>query len=180
MASHAAPAKQMQARIALVNDGDTITVIDMAQKRHIIQMDGIDAPELEQPYGQASKKHLERRLLKKNVVIIWNKTTAEGVKIGKVLLNNGDINQLQIRTGSAWATGAITVNFSGSDKARYAAAQNLAKEKSMGLWRAGNAIPPWDWRKDHQAKPAAAPAKKDEAPPPDNTPLETHTMPQKQ
>jgi endonuclease YncB( thermonuclease family) len=184
--AHAA-AKQMQARIAKINDGDTITVIDMAQKRHIVQLDGIDAPELGQPYGEASKKHLERRLTRKNVVVIWNKTTGEGAKLGKVLLNNGDINQLQVRTGSAWATGEISVNFSGSDKARYAAAQNVAKEKSLGLWRAGNAVAPWDWRKQNQAKSAAATAAeqeakgiKDDDPPPDNTPVETHVMPQKE
>jgi endonuclease YncB( thermonuclease family) len=181
--SHAA-ARQMQARIAKINDGDTITVIDMAQKRHVVQLDGIDAPELGQPYGEAAKKHLERRLVKKNVVIIWNKTTSEGAKLGKVLLNNGDINQLQIRTGSAWATGEISVNFSGNDKARYAAAQNVAKEKSLGLWRAGNAIAPWDWRKQNQAKTAAATAleqatKKPE-PPPDNTPVETHMTPKQE
>ncbi len=181
--SHAAPAKQMQARIAAINDGDTLTVIDFSQKRHIIQMDGVDAPELGQPYGEASKKHLERRLFKKNVVIMWNRTTKEGAKLGKVLLNNGDVNQLQIRTGSAWASGEITVNYSGNDKARYAAAQAVAKEKGLGLWRTANPVAPWDWRQQNQAKTAAATAAeqeaKEQAPPPDNTPVETHTTPKK-
>lgn len=178
--THAAPSKQMQARIAAINDGDTITVIDFSQKRHIVQMDGVDAPELGQPYGEASKKHLERRLIKKNVVIMWNRTTKEGAKLGKVLLNNGDVNQLQIRTGSAWATGEITVNHSGNDKARYAAAQTVAKEKGLGLWRAGNAVAPWDWRQQNQAKTAAAAAAEQEAKeqaPPDNTPVETYATP---
>lgn len=180
--THAAPSKQMQARIATINDGDTITVIDFSQKRHIVQMDGVDAPELGQPYGEASKKHLERRLIKKNVVIMWNRTTKEGAKLGKVLLNNGDVNQLQIRTGSAWATGEITVNYSGNDKARYAGAQAVAKEKGLGLWRAGNAVAPWDWRQQNQAKTAAAAAAEQETKeqaPADNTPVETHATPKK-
>ncbi len=153
--AHAAlpePPKQMQVRVIGVNDGDTLTVVDSKQKTYIVQLDGIDAPEAGQPYGEASKKHLERRILKKNVVLMWHKTGKDGALIAKVLLNNGDINQLQLRTGSAWATSTLSVNVSGNDTGRYTSAQAHAKEKSLGLWRDENAIAPWDWRKQHEAK----------------------------
>jgi len=153
--AHAAlpePAKQMQVRVVEVNDGDTLTVMDSKQKTYTVQLDGIDAPEAGQPYGEASKKHLERRILKKNVVLMWHKTGKDGALIAKVLLNNGDINLLQLRTGSAWMTNALTVNISGSDSGRYASAQAHAKEKSLGLWRDDRAMSPWDWRKQHEAK----------------------------
>lgn len=146
------PPKQLQVRVIGVNDGDTLTVKDSKQQSYTVQLDGIDAPESGQPYGEASKKHLERRILKKNVVLMWHKTSKEGALIAKVLLNNGDINQLQLRTGSAWTTKNISVNTSGSDAGRYASAQAHAKEKNLGLWRDQNAIPPWDWRKQHQVK----------------------------
>lgn len=146
------PPKQMQVRVIGVIDGDTLSVIDSKQKSYTVQLDGIDAPEAGQPYGEASKKHLERRILKKNVVLMWHKTSKEGALIAKVLLNNGDINQLQLRTGSAWVTKNITVNVNGNDTGRYASAQAHAKEKALGLWRDENAISPWDWRKQHEVK----------------------------
>jgi len=146
------PPKQMQVRVVGVNDGDTLTVMDSKQKSYTVHLDGIDAPETVQPYGEASKKHLERRILKKNVVLMWHKTGKDGALIAKVLLNNGDINLLQLRTGSAWMTNSLTVNTSGSDSGRYASAQAHAKEKNLGLWRDENAIPPWDWRKQHEVK----------------------------
>ena len=146
------PPKQMQVRVIHVNDGDTFSVMDTKQKSYTVQLDGIDAPEPGQPYGEAAKKHLERRILKKNVVLMWHKTSKEGALIAKVLLNNGDINLLQLRTGSAWATKNITVNVGGTDTNRYASAQAHAKEKQLGLWREENAIPPWDWRKQHEVK----------------------------
>ncbi len=146
------PPRQLQVRVTAVNDGDTLTVTDSKQKSYTVQLDGIDAPELAQPYGEASKKHLERRILKKNVVLMWYKTGKDGALIAKVLLNNGDINLLQLRTGSAWQTKNITVDLSGGDSSRYASAQGHAKGKSLGLWRGENTIPPWEWRKQHEAK----------------------------
>ena len=83
---------------------------------------------------------------------MWHKTSKEGALIAKVLLNNGDINQLQLRTGSAWTTKNITVNINGNDASRYASAQAHAKDKALGLWRDENAIPPWEWRKQHEMK----------------------------
>ncbi len=146
------PPKQMQVRVIGVNDGDTLTVMDSKQKSYIVHLDGIDAPEIGQPYGEASKKHLERRILKKNVVLMWHKTSKDGALMAKVLLNNGDINLLQLRTGSAWLTKNISVNIGGTDTGRYASAQAHAKEKLLGLWRDENAIQPWDWRTQHETK----------------------------
>lgn len=168
-ATHAAPPKQMQARVGDVRDGDTIVVIDPQQKRYVVQMDGVDAPELDQPYGETSKKNLERRLYKKNVVVVWNKTGTDGTLVAKVMVNNGDFNQLQLRTGSAWATGEITVNYSGNDKKKYAAAEAVAKEKQLGLWRNPGAVAPWEWRKKKEAATPAAP--------PADKPVRTDVMP---
>ena len=146
------PPQQMQVRVIRINDGDTLTVTDSKRKSYTVQLDGIDAPEAAQPYGEASKKHLERRILKKNVVLMWHKTNKDGALIAKVLLNNGDINLLQLRTGSAWMTNNISVKLNSNEASRYASAQAHAKEKLLGLWRNESAIPPWDWRKQQEVK----------------------------
>jgi len=41
-------------RVVNVVDGDTITALDDGNKQHRIRIDGIDAPELGQSFGQAS------------------------------------------------------------------------------------------------------------------------------
>jgi endonuclease YncB( thermonuclease family) len=48
----------IEGRIVGVHDGDTITLLDAEHHRHKIRLDGIDAPELGQPFGGASNKHL--------------------------------------------------------------------------------------------------------------------------
>lgn len=149
------PPKQMQARVISIQDGDTLTVMDSKRKTFVVQMDGVDAPELDQPYGQSSKLHLERRILRKNVVLLWHKTTGDGTLIAKVTMNNGDINLLQLRTGSAWTSGKVTVTHGDPDAGRYANAQVKAKEKLLGLWRDASAISPSEWRKQKAASAEA-------------------------
>jgi endonuclease YncB( thermonuclease family) len=147
------PPKQMQVRVIGITDGDTIVVADTQRRKYTVQMDGIDAPELAQPYGAASKLHLERRILNRTVILMWHKTGKDGTLIAKVMFNNGDINMLQLRTGSAWNAGNLTVNYSGNDKARYASSQKHAQDKQLGLWREGNAVEPWEWRKQNAPAP---------------------------
>ena len=48
---------QIEGRIVGVHDGDTITLLDVDNRQHKIRLDGIDAPELGQPFGRASKPH---------------------------------------------------------------------------------------------------------------------------
>lgn len=45
-------------KVVKVADGDTITVLDNANTQHRIRLQGIDAPERKQAYGNASRKHL--------------------------------------------------------------------------------------------------------------------------
>jgi endonuclease YncB( thermonuclease family) len=48
----------IKGRIVGVADGDTLTILDAHNRQHKIRLDGIDAPEKAQPFGQASKRHL--------------------------------------------------------------------------------------------------------------------------
>jgi endonuclease YncB( thermonuclease family) len=56
-----AGAHQIEGRIVGVHDGDTITLLDAENRQHKIRLDGIDATELGQPFGRASKQHLAER-----------------------------------------------------------------------------------------------------------------------
>ena len=45
-------------KIIKIYDGDTITALTSQKEKIKIRLYGIDAPELKQPFGKASKRHL--------------------------------------------------------------------------------------------------------------------------
>ena len=51
-------AATLQGQVVKVVDGDTITVQDVMGRKHRIRLAGIDAPEMNQPYGLHSKNNL--------------------------------------------------------------------------------------------------------------------------
>jgi endonuclease YncB( thermonuclease family) len=48
-------ASTLQGKVVHVADGDTITVLDTNNTQHKIRLQGIDAPEKAQAFGQKSK-----------------------------------------------------------------------------------------------------------------------------
>ena len=48
-------------KIIKIYDGDTITALTSKKEKIKIRLYGIDAPELKQPFGKASKRHLTER-----------------------------------------------------------------------------------------------------------------------
>jgi len=53
-------AATLQGKVVGVADGDTITVLDATNTQHKIRMQGIDAPEKAQPFGQKSQQSLSQ------------------------------------------------------------------------------------------------------------------------
>ena len=49
-------------KVTSVHDGDTFTGINESNEQVKVRLDAVDAPELSQPYGQASKKALGDKL----------------------------------------------------------------------------------------------------------------------
>jgi len=59
---------QIEGRIVGVHGGDSITLLDVNNRQHKIRLVGIDAPELGQPFGRASKQHLAELLARREAV----------------------------------------------------------------------------------------------------------------
>ena len=55
--SHAA-ASVLEGTVVKIADGDTITVLDSDKVQHRVRIAGIDAPEKNQPFGNASRKRM--------------------------------------------------------------------------------------------------------------------------
>ena len=69
-----------------------------------------------------------------------------GRTVGKIFLDNQNINREMVKAGHAW----VYVKYA-KDKTLFVLEKN-AKENQLGLWALpeGERIPPWQWRKNRR------------------------------
>lgn len=137
----------LSGRVVGVADGDTITVLDNTNTQHKIRLNGIDAPEKKQAFGNVSKKSLSDMVFNQQVDVEWIKVDKYGRKVGKVLLNDEDVNLEQIKRGLAWYYKKYKSDVAQDDRITYVQAQQQAEADRIGIWADTNPIPPWDFRK---------------------------------
>jgi endonuclease YncB( thermonuclease family) len=77
-------------KVVSVTDGDTIKVLDASNTQHKVRLTGIDAPERDQPYGNASRKHLASLVAGKQVFVESDKNDRYGRVLGKVWVQPSD------------------------------------------------------------------------------------------
>ena len=148
---HRSDHAQLHLRVVSVHDGDTITGLDESKTQYKIRLDAIDAPELGQPFGQASKKALSEKVFGKDVVVIPKTKDKYGRTVGHILIDGRDVNLMMLEEGMAWHYKHYDRN------ARLARAEDEARAAKKGLWSDGEPVPPWDWRKEHQHRKASVP-----------------------
>ena len=128
-------------RVVGVHDGDTLTGLTDAKEQVKVRLDAIDAPELGQPFGQASKKALSEMVFGKTVTVIEKKKDKYGRTIGHVIVDGKDTNLLMLEQGMAWHYREYSKN------ARLQRAEDDARAAHKGLWADREPMPPWEWRK---------------------------------
>ena len=149
VAAHTLAAEhQLHLRVVGVHDGDTITGLDESKTQYKIRLDAIDAPELGQPFGQASKKALSEKVFGKDVVVIVKTKDKFGRTVGHVMIDGRDVNLEMLEEGMAWHYEKYDHN------TRLARGEEEARVAKKGLWADGDAVPPWGWRKEHQHRKA--------------------------
>jgi len=158
----------LEGRVVRVSDGDTIVVLDSNKQQHKIRLAGIDAPESQQPFGEASRKHLAQLVAGKTVSIDWTKHDKYGRIVGKVRVAPSDACPdsrpecpktldaclAQITSGLAWHFKRYQAEQSEEDRERYAFAEVEARAKRAGLWKDASPMPPWEWRERARASRA--------------------------
>jgi endonuclease YncB( thermonuclease family) len=144
--SQSVAAEILYGRVVAVNDGDTITLLDAANRVFRVRLAGIDAPETNQAYGEVSKQNLERLAFGKPASVKWDRTDGYGRVVGKVVIGAIDANLAQVRAGYAWHHNKYQHEQSAEDRRRYAVSAAEARVEKLGLWRDPDPTPPWDWR----------------------------------
>ena len=137
---HRSDHAQLHLRVVGVHDGDTVTGLDDSKTQYKIRLDAIDAPELGQPFGQASKKALSEKVFGKDVVVIPKTKDKYGRTVGHILIDGRDVNLEMLEEGMAWHYEKYDTN------KRLARAAEGAKTARLGLWSDVSSVPPWDWR----------------------------------
>lgn len=129
-----------EATVISVYDGDTITV--RTTERIKIRLDGIDAPELKQPYRQESKDALSALVFGKVILVKPKSKDLYGRTIARLEADGVDVNLQMVATGHAWWYRQYAKN-----DMPLANAQAKAKAEKAGIWIDPNAIPPWEFRR---------------------------------
>lgn len=127
------------------HDGDTCTTTDGEKIRFAC----IDAPELKQPYGIASRDYLRSLLKNRSVAIVRTDTDRYGRTVAELYVRNGDdwklVQAEQIKSGLVWANSKYK-DTCPSWKAIEAEFDKTRRERK-GIFAASNPLPPWEWRK---------------------------------
>jgi micrococcal nuclease len=133
-----------------VIDGDSFALIDESNTRVVVRIQGIDAPETDQPLGLRARDALAALVIKKRVVVgLTGKTDLYGRSLAWVTSGDIDVGLQLVKEGLAWHA----VKY--SNDARLAEAEYAARAVGLGLWRDPDAVPPWEWRAmEKAAKPS--------------------------
>jgi endonuclease YncB( thermonuclease family) len=143
---YAADPQQLPGQVVRIVDGDTL-VLEAGDVRHKIRLAGIDAPERNQPWGDASTRELRRQVAGKEIVVEWSKRDRWKRLIGVVKLDGVDQNLHLVERGLAWHYKKYEAEQSPGDRDAYSAAEKAAQGARRGLWSDPEPIPPWEWRK---------------------------------
>lgn len=129
-----------------VHDGDSITVLANDKEQIKVRLEGIDAPELKQPFSQSAKEALSAMVFGKAVNFERLKTDRYGRTIAVIFVGQTNVNLELVKKGFAWRYDAY------SQDPLLLDAQNSAKAAKKGLWADPSPIPPWEWRASKKKK----------------------------
>jgi len=151
-----AAAATLEGVVIVVVDGDTVlfkpdhySATSRAFMR--IRLAAIDAPEADQPHGEAATRALSEWLLTRRVTIETVATDDYGRTVGRIWLDDLDVNAELVRQGHAWAS-------TWRGRAELRALQAEAQRQRRGLWQADEVVQPWVWRRQQReaTRPSAS------------------------
>jgi endonuclease YncB( thermonuclease family) len=80
-------------RVETVHDGDTVTCFDTDGRPRKIRLQGIDAPEFDQPYGRLSRNALDGKLSARRVRVAGTAHDQHGRLLGTLWIDDRNINR---------------------------------------------------------------------------------------
>jgi endonuclease YncB( thermonuclease family) len=146
-----ARATDLSGQVTEVIDGNTINLKSLSHTIKV-RLLAIEPPDKNQPYAEAARKHLADLVLGKYVVVRYTGIGSQGFLVGRVLLEQADINAQMLRDGVAWYNQPEEVDLSASDRQTYPACEQAARAEKRGLWQEKEPLSPWRYRKQEELK----------------------------
>ena len=135
-------AQVLKGRAVGITDGDTFTLLVNGNEQVKIRIDGIDAPEKKQAFGNRAKEYLSGMIWEQELTVNVTKKDRYGRLIGKVSTPEiQDVGLEMIKAGFAWQYRDYNID------EYYAEAERQERESKKGLWLDKNPIRPQDFRK---------------------------------
>ncbi len=124
-----------------IADGDTLTLLTADKRQVKVRLEGIDAPEKKQPFGNEARQALAELTFGKKISVRISGTDRYGRTLGIVTADRADVNAEMVRRGLAWHYKQF------SKDPTLARLETEAREKKIGLWSRSDPVPPWEFRK---------------------------------
>ena len=124
-------------------DGDSLLIVS-AHKTIEVRLYGIDCPEYRQPFSNAAKKMVQKKVGGQNVLVRPEYYDKYERMVAIVQYGDDTLNSELVRAGLAW----VSPYFCRKDICT--AWQQLeisARESQRGLWREKQPVPPWQWKR---------------------------------
>ncbi|EBZ0757986.1 TPA: nuclease [Escherichia coli] len=132
-------------KIVRVLDGDTVEILagNVATR---VRLNGIDAPEKAQPFGQRSRQALTAIVGGNTVLAVGEKRDRYGRLLATLILDGRDINAIQVYSGMAWV-----YRYKGlATEPEYLRYERDARTARRGLWSEKEPVEPSIWRQRHR------------------------------
>ena len=136
--------------ISRVIDADTVVIKSDQGINYKVRLLGIDAPEINQVYGKEATIYLSNKVLGKNLRVLGENKDRYHRLLGKLILNDNDINLDLVKNGMAWHYKFYKKSQRKKDQLLYSNAEIYAKVNKLGLWAEKLPVPPWQWRKKNK------------------------------
>lgn len=148
------------AKVINVIDGDTI-IVAKPSGRVRIRLDSIDCPEDGQDWGDTARYGLVKLIGGRRVRLEEHGTDIYGRTLATIYVQLADsndyqnVNERMVVLGHAWVMPQHFDHLPQDRQNKLVRLENWASSRKVGLWRAANPIPPWQWRKDHRSNEQA-------------------------
>ncbi len=127
----------MTGKCVKVLDGDTL-IIECEKAQRTVNIEGIDAPELDQPWGKVVRNFVRDLVRGEDVQVEVVEVTGDTV-LARVTVNGIDLSEMLVSRGLAW----VPEESADSDLTELSA---KARELPCGLWMDADPQSPWEFR----------------------------------
>jgi endonuclease YncB( thermonuclease family) len=130
-------------QVARVLDGDTLEVI-VGKRRVRVHVNGVDAPELRQPWGKQARSALEQMVIGQQVDLLPVGPDRGSKLTAVVFVGEAEVGAALVSAGNAWADRhALRPSDAGLCEV-----EQTAREGRLGLWSlpVAQRVAPWEYR----------------------------------